>query len=95
MATVYRTKQYRLRAGAPMPVQGGFVLHTFKAEVNDIDIIAYTEDVVGSEQFRGQTIGATLISASYSRLPSAGGDAFQGKIVYSPTFVDEGDYDIF
>lgn len=96
MKTVYTSKQYRLRAGAPMPIQRGFVIHTFKAEVSDIDIITYTdEQLVGSDQFRGQKIGSNLISASYSRLPHVGGDAFQGKIVYSPEYVDEDDYNVF
>lgn len=95
MATTYTSKQYRLRAGAPMPVQGGFVLHAFMAEVNDIDIIVCTDDIVGSEQFRGQTIGANLMSASYTRLPDISGNKFQGKVVYAPEYVDEGDYDIF
>lgn len=95
METVYHGTQYRLRAGAPMPVLGGFVLHTFKAEVNDIDVYAYTTDIVGSDQFRGQTLGAELMSASYSRLPHKDGNVFQGKLVYSPEFVDEGNFDIF
>lgn len=94
MAT-YTAYQYRLRAGTPMPVSGGFVLHTFKAEVTKVDLITYTKNIVGSDQFRGQTIGAELISASYSRLPHKDGDVFQGKLTYSPTFVDEGDFDLF
>jgi len=71
------------------------VLQTFKAEVSDVDLITYTEDIVGSDEFRGQTIGSNLIAASYTRLPHIGGKAFQGKKVYSPEFVDEGNYDIF
>ena len=95
MATEYTATQYRLRAGAPMPVQGGFVLHTFMAEVSEVDIIVCTSSIVGSDEFRGQTIGADLISASYTRLPDITGNRFQGKKVHSPSFVDEGAYDIF
>jgi hypothetical protein len=95
MADSYTSYQYRLRAGAPMPVAGGFVLHTFMAEVNKIDILMCTESIVGSDQFRGQRRGAELISASYTRLPHRDGNMFQGKLVYNPSFVDEGDYDIF
>jgi len=87
--TVYRGRQYRLRAGAPMPIgSGGFVLHTFMAEVNDIDIFACTTTIPGSEQFRGQ--GGNMMSASFSRLNTKGGEYFTGKIVYAPTYVDEG-----
>jgi len=86
---VYRGQQYRLRAGSPMPVQqaGRFVLHTFMAEINDVDIIACTESLPGSKQFRGQ--GGNMISANFSRLNVKGGNVFSGKIIYSPSYVDE------
>lgn len=89
--TVYRGKQYRLRAGAPMPVGGsGFVLHTFMAEVNDVDMFACTTSIPGSEQFRGQ--GGNMMSANFTRLNTKGGIYFSGKIVYAPTYVEEGEH---
>lgn len=83
----YEGEQYRLRAGAPMPTNQGNILHTFGAEKSRITVIAYTESIVGSSQFRGQ--GGDLMSANYSRLPNIGGRSFQGKLTYQPTFVDE------
>lgn len=89
--TIYSGKQYRLRAGSPMPTQhtGRFVLHTFMAEVSDIDVIACTSSLPGSEEFRGQ--GGDIMSANFSRLNVKGGEVFNGKIVYSPDYVDEDD----
>lgn len=88
---IYSGKQYRLRAGSPMPTQtnGRFVLHTFMAEISDVDIIACTSSLPGSEEFRGQ--GGNIMSANFSRLNVKGGDVFSGKIVYSPDYVDEDD----
>lgn len=85
----YTGRQYRLRAGMPMPINGGFLLHTFMAEVNDVVMFACTTSLPGSEQFRGQ--GGNMMSASFSRLGSRGGDVFSGKIVYAPTYVEEED----
>ena len=87
----FRAQQYRLRAGTPMPVRGNgsFVLHTFMAEVSDIDIIACTEVLPASSDFRGQ--GGNLMSANFSRLNVKGGTVFSGKKVYAPTYVDEDD----
>lgn len=87
--TVYKSEQYRLRAGSPMPTAdaGRFVLHTFKAEKSSVDIIACTESLPGSSQFRGQ--GGDMLSANFSRLNVKDGRTFTGKIVYSPKFVDE------
>lgn len=87
----YRSEQYRLRAGSPMPTQrgGSFVLHTFMAEKNQIDVVACTESLPGSRDFRGQ--GGNMISANFSRLGAKGGNVFSGKITYYPTFVDEDD----
>lgn len=88
MEKVYSGRQYRLRAGSPMPVSGGnFVLHTFMAEVNDVDLVACTTSLPSSTEFRGQ--GGNLMSASYSRLGARGGEVFSGRIIYAPTFVDE------
>ena len=87
--------QYKLRAGAPMPtMDGDFVLHTFWAERYVIHNYLCTEDLPGSEEFRGQggTVGGGMISAQFSRLPVQGGNVFQGKVVFSPTFVEEEDY---
>ena len=88
---IYRSEQYRLRAGSPMPVQSGrtFVLHTFMAEKNLVDVVACTNLLPGISQFRGQ--GGNLLSANFSRLNAKGGDVFSGKVVYAPTFVDEDD----
>ena len=86
---VYRGQLYRLRAGTPMPISGGgnFVLHTFMAEVSDVDMIACTESLPASSEFRGQ--GGNLMSANFSRLNIKGGSVFSGKQVYAPTYVDE------
>jgi hypothetical protein len=87
---VYESEQYSLRAGAPMPALGKFVLHTFKAELSDIFIYPCTAELPGSEQFRGQ--GGNYMSASFSRLPNVGGNLFQGKIVHSPNYIEERDF---
>ena len=86
--SVYRGQQYKLRAGAPMPIGGKrIILQTFGAEIYDVDFYDVTSDIVGSSSFRGQ--GGNLVSANYSRLPDKSGDLFQGKVVYTPSFVDE------
>ena len=89
MADEYYTgTQYKLRSGSPMPtIQGHFVLHTFLAEEYRVDSYLCTETLPGSEEFRGQY--GPLISASYSRLGVRGGNTFQGKKTYSPTFIEE------
>jgi len=86
---IYSGKVYRLRAGTPMPVKGdgSFVLHTFMAEISNIDIIACTESLPASSEFRGR--GGDLMSASFTRLNVVGGTIFSGKKVYKPTYVDE------
>jgi hypothetical protein len=88
----YEGKQYRLRASQPMPTyrRGAFVLHTFMAEVNTIDVVVCTNDLPKSSDFRGQ--GGDLISANFSRLNVQGGDYFQGKRVHKPEYVDEDAY---
>jgi len=85
----YTGQTYRLRSGTPMPVEnaGRFVLHTFMAEVSDIEMFSCTEDLPASDEFRGQ--GGDLMSASFSRLNIAGGKYFQGKKIYQPCFADE------
>jgi len=86
----YTGEQYRLRAGAPMPVGNSrFVLHTFMAEKNEIDLIVYTNTLPGSDEFRGQ--GGNYMSANFSRLADIGGNSFSGKIVHEPEYVDEDD----
>ncbi len=80
--------QYRLRAGSPMPVaRGGFVMHTFMAERSVVDNYLCTNNLPGSEEFRGQ--GGNYISAQFSRLGIVDGNTFQGKIVHNADFVDE------
>ena len=86
---VYEGEQYRLRAGAPMPIrgQGEFVLHTFMAEVNKLEVVMCTETLPASTDFRGQ--GGDLISASFSRIGSKDGKTFSGQRVYKAVYVDE------
>lgn len=88
---VFEGEQYRLRAGSPMPtMHGGFVIHTFMAEVSKVYSFLCTESLPGSEQFRGQ--GGSYISANFSRLNITGGNTFQGKIIDKPAYIDEGGY---
>jgi len=87
---VYPGEQYRLRAGAPMPVGNRrFILHTFMAEKNRVDHIVYTETLPRSDEFRGQ--GGTYMNASFSRLPDIGGRSFSGKITHEIEYVEEDD----
>lgn len=83
--------QYRLRAGAPMPLdvagEGNFVVHTFMAEETTVDIYTYTEELPASTDFRGQ--GGDYLNAQFSRLSAQGGNSFSGKVVYPPVFVEE------
>lgn len=85
----YLGRTYRLRAGAPMPVGGGgnFVLHTFMAEVSNIEILNCTTNLPRSSDFRGQ--GGDMVSANFTRMNVRGGRYFNGKIVYNPSFIDE------
>lgn len=86
----YEGEQYTLRAGSPMATESGdFVLQTFMAEKNKIITYMITDNLPGSEEFRGQ--GGDYISANFSRLSDKSGNKFQGKIVYSPVIVDEDD----
>lgn len=88
---VFTGQQYRLRAGAPMPVmRGGFVIHTFKAELTRVDSFLCIEELPGSDEFKGQ--GGSYVSANFSRLNIKGGDIFQGKITYSPSYIEEDGY---
>ncbi len=88
----YVGQQYRLRAGSPMPTMdvGQFVLHTFLAEQNDIDIYLHTKELLGSEEFRGQ--GGDYMSANFSRMSDQGGNTFQGKVVRNTVYIDEIDW---
>ena len=86
----YPTIQYKLRAGAPMPLAGGvgsFVLHTFGAEETYVDNYLCTNNLPASSEFRGQ--GGDLIQASFNRLSDVGGNTFQGQMVYNPTYMEE------
>lgn len=101
---VTRGAQYRLRAGAPMPVgrtnlgsssyAGQFVLHTFGAERNYVDMYDCTTDLPASSEFRGQGLSGQYISASYSRLGTKDGAYFQGRNVLVPDYIEEDDYDL-
>ncbi len=85
---------YRIRASTPMSVTettGYFVWHTFMAEISRMDVYdCYTDDLPASSEFRGQ--GGDKMSASFTRLNVVGGETFQGKISYSPTYVEEGSF---
>ena len=79
---------YRLRAGAPMPIGGAdFILQTFMAEKSKVRTYLYTEDLPGSEEFRGQD--GPYVSGSFTRLLDKSTDAFTGKKTWSPTFHEE------
>ncbi len=88
---VFTGQQYRLRAGSPMPImRGGFVIHTFMAEVNKVYSFLCTETLPGSGEFRGQ--GGKYVSANFSRLNIKGGNSFQGKMIEKPTYIEEDGY---
>ena len=101
---VFQGAQYRLRAASPMPVggtnygssyyAGEFVLHTFGAEVSQVDIYDCTTDLPSSSEFRGQGLGGNLVSASFSRIGEKSGSYFQGRTVHYPTYEDEGDFNL-
>lgn len=88
---VYTSRQYRLRAGSPMSKGdqggGGFYVHTFMAELTEVDNYMYTTDLPESTEFRGQ--GGSFMSASFNRLTDREGDAFSGQITHRPTYVEE------
>lgn len=90
----YITQTYRLRASSPMPVAlgnfaGNFVLHTFGAEVSDVENYDCTENLPPSSDFRGQ--GGNLISASFSRIGERNGTHYQGRKTFVPDYIDEDD----
>ena len=101
---VFRGVQYRLRAATPMPIggtnygssqyAGEFVLHTFGAEASDVDIFDCTTNLPASSEFKGQGLGGNLVSASFSRIGEKSGEYFQGRQVYAPDYVDEGDFNL-
>lgn len=85
----YTGQVYRLRASSPMPISGGrLMLHTFGAEMNDIEIIECTQVLPGSSDFRGQGLGGDLISANFSRLGDKEGH-FQGRKMFPPDYIEE------
>jgi hypothetical protein len=100
MAQPYTGETYRVRASNPMSVttrMGYFVWHTFMAEISKVDVYhCYTDDLPKSSEFRGQAgehkPGEGKMSASFTRLNIIGGDTFQGKIAYSPTYEEEGSF---
>ena len=97
MANVIYTggQQYTLRASGPMPVYGDgssdniprYVLHTFGADVSDVEIYECTDTLPSSDEFRGQ--GGNLLNASFSRLDERSGEIFTGRAVHYPTFENE------
>ena len=90
---IYESKQYKLRAGAPMPVGdpggGDFIMYTFMAEDIDIEIVGYTEIISESIDFRGQL--GDYVNASYSRILAANVEAYSGRREKSPTYIEEDD----
>lgn len=79
---------YKLRAGAPMPIdESNFVMHTFMAEESEVKTYLYTEDLPQSSDMRGQ--GGDFVSASYNRLEGKGGNSFSGSTIGNPDYVDE------
>lgn len=90
---VYENSSYRLRAGAPMSKgeqgAGDFYVHTFMAECTKIENYLYTENLPGSEEFRGQ--GGMFTSASFSRLADKSGTVFAGTKNCSPHYIEEDD----
>jgi len=90
--STYSGKHYRLRASSPIPISSSnqFVLHSFMAELKVTDIDTCTSSALSSSQFRGQ--GGSYTSASYSRLPLAGGDLFREELSGNELYVEEGNY---
>ena len=87
---IVKEEIYRLRAGSPMPTGlTTFVTHTFKAERTNVDMYLYTNELKGSDQFRGQGGVEEYISANFTRLLDVGGESFQGSVKHSPEIVEE------
>jgi len=83
------SSEYKLRAGPPMPVgDDKNILQTFGVNKYRIVIQTVTKDIVDSSRFRGN--GGDLVSASYNRLLDKSGLKFSARLVYSPSFEDEG-----
>jgi len=85
---IYIGKQYRLRAGSPMPTatRGHFVLHSFMAANQDTTIDTCTDTIVNSGNFKGQ--GGDLTAANYSRLPLTE-ERYSGKTTSSELYIEE------
>lgn len=86
--------EYRLRAGAPMPVGAGggrFILQTFGVDHYKITIQPTTKEILSSSDFRGQ--GGSYVSANYTRLQDKSGEMFSGRLVKSPIFESESSVD--
>lgn len=92
----YGIKQYTLRASGPMPIYsaGGniplaYVIHSFGADLSTVDVYECTESLLPSTSFKGQ--GGDLLSASFSSVGDKDGAVFQGRSLYYPEFINEGD----
>jgi len=92
MATI---KQFRLRAGAPMPIgtSNVFLLHGFGSETNDVTLYDCTTSLPASSEFKGQG-GNNFISASFSKLGAKEDSYFQGRTVAPPVYGDETIYNL-
>ncbi|RLC09435.1 MAG: hypothetical protein DRI24_21780 [Deltaproteobacteria bacterium] len=84
----YDGRQYRLRAGSPMPtsVKGRFVLHSFMASQQDSVIETCDAEILRSGDFRGQ--GGNFTSASYQRLPLTE-ERYSGKSTTNELYIEE------
>ena len=83
---------YRLRAGSPMPTEGGtdFIIHSFMALRSTSEMDSCATDLPASNEFMGQ--GGVLVSASYTKLPLSGGAVFKGKKSDNGAYVEEDNY---
>jgi hypothetical protein len=83
--------RYKLRAGSPMQDQKrNFILQTFGAEKQQVDIHSATTTLLTSCDMWGQ--GGSYISASYQRLNYLTLDcqqAYSGQEEHIPEFIDE------
>lgn len=88
-------QQYTLRAAGPMPIYSGgnvpsaYVIHSFGADISDIDIYECTDTLLKSTEFKGQSISADLTSANFSSVGDRDGKIFQGRAVHYPVFSKE------
>jgi len=66
------------------------VVHSFMALVSTSEMESCATTLPSSSEFMGQ--GGGLVSASYTKLPLAGGGTFKGKKSSNGAYVEEGAY---